>query len=314
MKRTGCILVWILVGVVVAPVLLTPLFGRERRSFEWVRLADTNYREVEFRNTEQGLDLAGMLFVPEGQGPFPAVVIIQGSGTSVRDNGWYLTLTQYLQDQGVLVLLPDKRGSEKSGGDWRTASYEDLATDTVAAVDYLRRQEQVEVAGVGVIGMSQGGRIAPIVANTRLDLAFVVNVVGGALPAHEALVYEETHNLREMGIPPGVSDGLARASAWSLIHVRQKEHWDAVGNFDPVAYWRGVEVPALVLYGEDDTNVDSTRSAERLNALGKPNIEVKVYPESGHALESPQGQGDSIFRPDAMVAIVDFIYAHSGAS
>lgn len=65
------------------------------------------------------------------------VVIIHGGGTSQRDNDWHLSMVSYLQSNEVLVLLPDKRGSEKSAGDWRTASFEDLATDTLAAVQYL---------------------------------------------------------------------------------------------------------------------------------------------------------------------------------
>ena len=127
-------------ALLIVPVLVTQIAKPERRSFEWVKLGDTNFQDVRFRNTAQNLKLAGMLFVPEGEGPFPAAVIIHGSGTSHRNSGWYLTLTRYLQENGIVVLLPDKRGSEHSDGDWRTASFEDLATDSVAAVGFLRHQ------------------------------------------------------------------------------------------------------------------------------------------------------------------------------
>ena len=80
-----------------------------------------------------------MLFLPEGNGPFPAAVIIHGSGTSDRDNLWPLTLTQYLRESGIAVLLPDKRGSEKSEGDWRTSSFQDLAGDTFSRHFLLER-------------------------------------------------------------------------------------------------------------------------------------------------------------------------------
>ncbi len=76
------------------------------------------------------------------------------------------------------MLLPDKRGSESSEGDWRTSSYEDLTTDTLAAIEFLRSRDAVSISSIGVIGMSEGGRIAPIVATQSDELAFVVNMVG----------------------------------------------------------------------------------------------------------------------------------------
>ena len=188
------------------PVAVTQLTKPEPRRLEGVRLNDTDYEEISFQNLEQDIGLAGMLFVPEGDGPFQAAVIIHGSGSSFRESSWYLTLTQHLQENGVMVLLPDKRGSEESGGNWRTASFDDLATDTIAAVAYLRDQGEVAVTEVGVIGLSQGGHIAPLVADKLQDVSFLVNMVGAAVPMHDLLVYEESHNLRQMGILPGLSD------------------------------------------------------------------------------------------------------------
>ncbi len=310
-KRAAALLVFAFLALLIVPVLVT-LFGEsERRSFEAVELEDTVYREIVFDNAEQNLSLAGMLFVPEGEGPFPAAVIIHGSGTSRRDNGWYLTLTRYLQDNGIVVLLPDKRGSEKSAGDWRTASFEDLATDSAAAIRFLQEQEQVAIARIGLIGMSQGGQIAPVVADRSRGVAFVINVVGGATPMHEQLVYEENHNLRQFGVLPGLSDILAYPAAWSLIGIRQKDFWSAVGNFDPAPYWQRVSVPTLVLYGGEDTNVPSAESAARLRSLGNSHITVKVYEGSGHALQDPVGQGQRIFREDALSDIRNFIHSAS---
>jgi dienelactone hydrolase len=308
-KRLLAIALVVLLALLVVPMLLALPGDRDQRHLERVRLEDTRYEEVSFRNEAHGLQLAGMLFVPEGAGPFPAAVIVHGSGTSRRDNGWYLTLAKYLQDHGVAVLLPDKRGSEQSEGDWRTASFRDLATDTLAAIDYLERQQEIAFSGIGVIGLSQGGHIAPVVASLTNRISFLVNIVGGALPMHEQLVYEEQHNLEQMGMLPGFSKLFAHVGAWSLIRFRQKAFWDAVGNFDPVPYWRDIEVPALVLYGEDDTNVPSQRSARALRTLGNPHIRVRIYGGSGHALESPEGAGDSILRPDALEAIREFIEA-----
>ena len=98
---------------------------KPRASLQGPSLFEMEHTEIYFNNGD--LQLAGMIFTPEGEGPFPTVVIIHGSGTSYRDNKWYLSLTQHLLDNGIAVLLPDKRGSEKSEGEWRGASFEDLA-------------------------------------------------------------------------------------------------------------------------------------------------------------------------------------------
>lgn len=307
MKKIITVLLLGFLALLIVPVLVTQIAKPERRSFEWVELKDTSYQEISFQNTSQDLKLAGMLFIPEGDGPFPAAVIIHGSGTSYRDNGWYLTLTQYLQDNGVAVLLPDKRGSEHSEGDWQTASFEDLATDSVAAITFLNNQGEFAISGIGVIGLSQGGHIAPVVASQTEDIAFVVNIVGGTVPMYDLLLYEETHNHRELGILPGLSDFLAYPSSWSVRKVLQKGFWDAVGNFDPVPYWQRLSVESLVLYGKNDTNVPSSESAAILLSLGNPKIDVRIYEDSGHALESPEGMGTSIFREDALRDIRDFI-------
>lgn len=309
MRKYGSAVLVGMLLLLVFPVVLRQLSPEKPRLLEGVRLDDTDYEEIGFQNREQGIRLGGLLFVPDGVGPFPAAVVIHGSGTSFRDSRWYLTLAQHLQDNGILVLLPDKRGSEQSGGDWRTASFDDLATDTVAALGYLRDQDDVGVSAIGVIGLSQGGHIAPLVAEKSDELSFLVNIVGGAVPMHDLLIYEENNNLRELGILPGFSDLLAYPSAWSIIYLRQKGFWDAIGNFDPLPFWDRITIPSLVLYGEEDQNVPSSRSAELLRSLNNPHIEVRIYAGSGHALESPEGEGNRIFRADALMDIVNFVVA-----
>ena len=309
-----------LVGVIVflavtlGPVAITQAKGGPpSRSYGNPGLTSMHYMQVTFRNETQDLDLAGMLFVPDGEGPFPAVAIIHGSGTSVRDNRWYLTLTEYLQKNGVVVLLPDKRGSVGSEGDWHTSSYEDLATDTVAAVDFLKSQNMVDISKIGVIGMSQGGQFSPYVAHLSPDVDFIVDVSGGSVNSYDMLHYEEVNNLREMGFLPGVSDLIAYPSTWVLRNFTQKEFWDAVGNFNALPYWDELSVPALVLLGSDDPNVPAEASKERLEKLNKANIEVKIYEGSAHALQDPPGKGNSIFRDEALEDIRYFIESVSKA-
>ncbi|MRR51877.1 MAG: hypothetical protein EG825_13360, partial [Rhodocyclaceae bacterium] len=149
---------FVVIGLVIAVIaaLLVPwVQARSRRKLYrdlGPELKSLNYREVSFRNGD--LQLAGMLFLPETKGPHPAAVFIHGSGTSVRDNSWYLSVAEHLRKNGIAVLLPDKRGSEKSGGDWATASFADLAGDAAAAVDFVRKQPQFARSPVGIIGFS----------------------------------------------------------------------------------------------------------------------------------------------------------------
>jgi dienelactone hydrolase len=273
MKRISIVSLIALLAIVVGPVVLHQMLSGERRALEGESLDPARFEEIRFRNETQAIDLAGMLYAPPGRGPFPAAVVIHGSGTSSRENRWYLTLTHFLQDNGIAVLLPDKRGSEQSGGDWRHASFEDLATDTLAAIQFLETQDRVDVSRIGVIGMSQGGWIAPIVAERAPQLSFLVDVVGAAVSTHQQFLYEEEHNLRQMGVLPGLSKVLAWLSTSVHRTWVQNEFW----------------------------------SAALLRGLNHPHIEVNVYAGSGHALEDPPGRGDRLFRQDALADIREFI-------
>lgn len=303
-KRLFAVMLLLLVFV---PVLITTIFPPDSRTFRSVLLEELHYAEIGFPNVEQEIELAGMLFVPQGEGPFPAVVVIHGSGTSFRQNRWYLTLTEYLQAHGVIVLLPDKRGSEKSGGDWRSANFEELATDTLAAIRYLVRTDSVSVSDIGIVGMSQGGWIAPIVADQSQDVDFVVSFVGAAVTPTEQLLYEENYNLQQIGFLPGISNLIALVSTAYIRKVGQRPFWDAVGDFDPLPYWERVSVDTLALFGREDTNVPSEESVARLELLANPRIRINMYEDSGHALESPVGLGDSIIRRDVLEDILGFI-------
>lgn len=295
-------------ALVLAPVLVKQLMPSKSRQFERVALAETRHSEISFQNQMQDLALGGLLFVPRGDGPFPAAVVIHGSGTSHRDNGWYLTLTKHLQDSGVVVLLPDKRGSERSEGQWQTSSFEDLATDTLAAIGYLRAQTSVPISEIGVIGMSQGGWIAPLVASKEEELSFLVSLVGSVVTPREQLLYEENYNLRQLGFLPGISNLLAYVGSANVRYLAQPELYDLIVDYDPLPYWRNLSVDSLALFGADDTNVPSLESAKRLKSLHNPRIHVKIFENSGHALESPSGQGNSIIRKEALEEIATFIH------
>ena len=126
-----------LVLILLVSGLVTRISVRHSRSLRGPALDELSFQEVSFPNAEQDLVLGGLLFLPPDRQEVPAVVFIHGSETSKRANPWYLALSSYLQDHGVAVLLPDKRGSERFGGDWRTAGFAELAVDAIAAVEFL---------------------------------------------------------------------------------------------------------------------------------------------------------------------------------
>jgi pimeloyl-ACP methyl ester carboxylesterase len=151
--------------------------------------------EVSVENKAAGITLAGTLTTPQSGGPFPAVVLITGSGPENRDEEVFghkpfLVLADYLTRQGIAVLRCDDRGVGKSGGDSHNATTADLATDALAAFQYLKNRKDIDTKHIGVLGHSEGGIIAPIVANKAPDVAFVVLMAGTGVPADSVLMLQ----------------------------------------------------------------------------------------------------------------------------
>ncbi|MCA9672969.1 MAG: alpha/beta fold hydrolase [Myxococcales bacterium] len=144
-------------------------------------------REVVFVNKTDKTKHAGTLTHPKGNGPFPAAVLVTGSGSQDRDETIlqhkpFLVIADHLTRAGFAVLRIDDRGVGGSGGDPNTATIQIHATDAGAAIDFLKKQKVVNSKAIGLIGHSEGGAIAPIVAARRADVAFVISLAGSALP------------------------------------------------------------------------------------------------------------------------------------
>jgi dienelactone hydrolase len=251
----------IIISIIVV-LLLLPVIIKDKGQPALVGpdLSELEYSEVCFENRHEDLRLAGMLFLPEGEGPFPTAIIIQGSGTSRRNNVWYLSVAKHLQDNGIAVLLPDKRGSEKSEGEWLGASFEELAADTISAVNFVKHQQIFRYSTIGLIGMSQGGWIAPIAAAKTDDVSFVVSMSGAAVTAEEQLLHEEIYN-----IAPYTYTFLARLIApISSRNLMKKPFFIPTAGFDPIPYWKDVHVPVFFALGGNDENVPVDASIQRL--------------------------------------------------
>ncbi len=142
------------------------------------------YREedVTFTNEKAGVTLAGTLTLPNQGGPFPAVLLINGSGKNTRDGlGWphrFLVLSDYLTRHGFAVLRYDKRGVGSSSGDYDKATVGDFAEDAFAGFEYLKHRKEVNPLKAGLIGQSEGSLSAPMVAARSKDAAFIVLLSG----------------------------------------------------------------------------------------------------------------------------------------
>jgi uncharacterized protein len=165
--------------------------------------------EVTFHNG--AAQLAGTLTVPQGRGPFPAVVLISGSGPQDRDEtvfGFkpFRMIADNFTRQGIAVLRYDDRGMGGSTGDTEKATSEDLAGDVIAAVALLRARPDIKPQAIGVMGHSEGGIIGPIVATRSPDVSFVILLGGPGLSGKEVLVQQAGDVLRASGASPAQVD------------------------------------------------------------------------------------------------------------
>lgn len=148
--------------------------------------------DVTFRNEAAGLNLAGTLTLPPGEGPHPAVILISGSGTQDRDESVaghrpFLVLADYLTRQGFAVLRYDDRGAGKSDASTGDFTTRDLAGDAQAAFAFLKTQPGIDGRRIGLAGHSEGGVIAPVVAADNPEVAFVVLMAGTGAPGVRVL-------------------------------------------------------------------------------------------------------------------------------
>jgi len=264
--------------------------------------------DVAFDNPEAGIRLAGTLTVPQGEGPFPAVVLISGSGPQDRDETVFghrpfLVLADYLTRHGIAVLRYDDRGVGGSTGDFAAATTPDFAGDALAAVAWLKTRPEVRADAIGLVGHSEGAVVAPIVADRSDDVAFVVLLAGTGVNGRELLVMQGEAINRASGVSESVVEQRAVVQGRILDVVMTAEDDSAAARearsilaeagltgqaaeaqirgllspwmryfltYDPLPALREVSVPVLALNGEKDTQVPP---AANLPAVEKALIE-----------------------------------------
>ena len=161
--------------------------------------------EVTFVNEKEGNTLVGTLTIPEGEGPFPAMVLVSGSGQQDRDEELmnhrpFWIIADYCALHGIAVLRYDDRGIGGSKGEVENATSLDFSYDAEAAFDYLRNRKEINASKVGILGHSEGGVINFMVAARRPEVAFLVSLAGPSVNGIEVLKEQQAAILRASGM------------------------------------------------------------------------------------------------------------------
>jgi dienelactone hydrolase len=280
-------------------------------------------RAEELTATVGNATLSGSLLLPAQEGVCPAVVFLHGSGPEGRFANRYPA--QRFAEAGFAALIFDKRGVGRSGGDWRQAGFDDLAADAAAWVRLLRTRSDVDPMRIGLYGHSQGGTIAPLAAEAVGDPAFVIASAASGLSPAETEIYSLDNSLGVPDMSPDEARGARifvrglvavaygqadRASFDVLAATFRSRDWyfepppedasywafsDRIASYDPMARWRAVKAPVLLLYGELDERTPPTASIAAIRAAlaegGQPAPTVRVYPDADHAFRLPSRPG-----------------------
>lgn len=161
--------------------------------------------EVIFKNTEDHISLSGTLTLPSKNGNYPAVILISGSGPQNRDCEFaghkpFLVISDYLTKNGIAVLRYDDRGFGKSTGDFKSAITSDFATDVTSAIEYLNSRSEINKNKIGLIGHSEGGIVAPMVAVTNDNVSFIVLLAGPGIEISKVILKQSELITRATGV------------------------------------------------------------------------------------------------------------------
>lgn len=262
------------------------------------RVADQPYA-LRALVLEAPLHLEAWLFEPVGPAA-AGIVILHGSGSSDRGNAWYVYLAHTLASAGHVVVLPDKRGSGRSDGDWRNEPLDTLAGDAAAWLERLR-SERGDLDRFGFVGVSQGGTITPQAA-TLAVADFGVALSAAAVPLREQLRHELGNDLDASGAPAVLRPFLT----WLFgvrVERRQPGFWRCNAHYDLVTHWQAWRGPLFLALGRDDEldNVPVAASLARLDAIDDADgLTWRAYDGVGHALVGADRRFAPAFRRDLL--------------
>ena len=290
-----------------------------------------NLENVYFDNEKASITLAGTFTYPQTVDKCPAAVLITGSGPQNRDEEVFnhrpfAVLADYLTRNGIAVLRYDDRGTDQSKGIYNTASIQDFSTDALAAVSYLKTRNEINQNAIGLIGHSEGGTIAIMLAGGDNDLAFIVSMAGFAIKGDSLLKLQRDLIGKAMGVSDKqmVKNEELIAKMYAII---DKHTADSVYNYpelfvgeiipsktkgdisvrnayvkelknvaspeiysivqhDPTEDLQKITCPVLALNGEKDLQVPADVNLDAIKKQVKDGITIKKYPNLNHLFQT----------------------------
>ncbi len=274
--------------------------------------------EVRFRNG--AVTLAGTLFKPATYAPYPVVIVVHGSGAQGREAGYYKFWGNFFASRGVAALIYDKRGVGQSSGDYEKSTFDDLAGDVVGAVDLLAKRKDIDKQKIGLMGISQGGWIAPLAASRTRAAKFLILYVGPSVTVEEQELDRVEYTMRaEEFSAQDITDALAytklvfrtsysgegkaeldaltkssRGKPWAeqvqLIDGQNDlDGWRLI-KYDPAPVLKKTTIPVLSIFGEKDVLVPPAENLARmegyLREAGNTDVTIRVIPGVGHGMEN----------------------------
>jgi hypothetical protein len=257
------------------------------------------YRAVDVRvPSVAGVELAATLTLPAGATPasrVPAVITISGSGPQDRDEaippvrGYapFREIADTLGRRGIAVLRFDDRGAGESTGSHAGATSLDFAEDVRALVAWLRNRPEVDPRRIALLGHSEGGIVAPLVAADDARIAAVVLMAGPSRTGREILAYQNRMVIeQDTTIPPAARDSAYGAAIARLDSTSAANRWVSFFlGYEPLPTARRLRMPVLVLQGATDRQItpDQARElAEAIRAAGNQRVVHHVFVETNH--------------------------------
>lgn len=237
-----------------------------------------NVQELEF--VSQGVTLSGTLWLPDGPGPHPAIVVVHGSGRQTR--GSAINAAQHFNRLGIAVLGYDKRGVGESGGVYvgqQNGSEQNLtllARDAAAGIDLLRARADIDTNQIGLWGVSQAGWIVPMAAVFAPDVMFTVLVSGPTVTVGEENFYSQL-----TGDNSGTRSTLSQEEISRLLAER------GPFGFDPRPFLDQMPMPGAWLLGEMDESIPIPETVAILDALIQDqgqDFTFRVWPGANHGM------------------------------
>lgn len=204
-KKSRLSIIAFLAAVTVVLLVFLNSSTASRRPQEPAKPYSYYSEEVAFPNQKANVMLAGTLTLPEKEGSYPAVVLITGGGPQNRDGEFsghkpFLVISDYLTKNGIAVLRYDDRGVGQSSGDFETATTLDFASDAESALSYLKTRKEIRANAIGLVGHSEGGIIAPMVASTSKEVSFIVLLAGPGIKGDRAISMQQELIERALGV------------------------------------------------------------------------------------------------------------------